>query len=143
MKSLRNSCRERARFETKLQLCRFISSLKVSTVSRRKTFASISRFTVCQNCLCNGSKSQDEEKRPQLLINKVPDGIHNTQIHRSTKSHCMYLYDSFVKEVNVSRRFTIVWKDDKYESGAINTLPTKEKRKFWKSGDLFLNIVSF
>ena len=30
-----------------------------------------------------------------------------------------------------------------YEGAPISTLPTKEKRKFWKSGDLFLNIVSF
>ncbi len=31
----------------------------------------------------------------------------------------------------------------KYEGGPISTLPTNEKRKFWRGGDLFLNIVSF
>ena len=31
----------------------------------------------------------------------------------------------------------------KYEGGPISTWPTKEKRKFWKSCDLFLSIVSF
>ena len=31
----------------------------------------------------------------------------------------------------------------KYEGGPINTWPTKEDRKFRKSGDLFLKIVSF
>ena len=30
-----------------------------------------------------------------------------------------------------------------YEGGSISIQPTKEKRKFRKSGDLFLNIVSF
>ena len=30
-----------------------------------------------------------------------------------------------------------------YEGDPISTSPTKEERKFWKSGDLFLNIVSF
>ena len=30
-----------------------------------------------------------------------------------------------------------------YEVGPIITKPTKEKRKFWQSGDLFLNIVAF
>ena len=30
-----------------------------------------------------------------------------------------------------------------YEGGAISTQTTKGKRKFWKNGDLFLNVVSF
>ena len=30
-----------------------------------------------------------------------------------------------------------------YEGDSISTQPTKEKRKFWKSGDLFLNIIYF
>ena len=32
---------------------------------------------------------------------------------------------------------------DIYEGGPISNYPTREKQKFWKSGNLFLNIVSF
>ena len=43
-----------------------------------------------------------------------------------------------------TRQLTIKRKENQiYEGGPISTWPTKEKRKFWKSGDLFLNVVSF